>query len=557
MTRVRSAVPLHMHLLLLLLLQPLHQAASAASSLSQHHLRHNSRLLAHARRAVFVDLSGGASPDDVPPSATTASVLRVRLPDGSTKRVKVEAADTIAAVISRATGARPGAPAPPAAFLDPRFQRPIEDSDAPVADLGLENGAMLYCQKAARKAAGGEGSDLFAEREKQGKAAVRTRDFEQLSKEQHAVKVERQAKPNCTRLSLDRTTSQKLAVYFAERSRAGAGKEGADKATTTTTTTTTTKEQGKKAPSGPACRVALLFGRSATGKSKDGDDEVQVSVDAMWEPPQGKATAACYDIASLVKAAKGPSPAMKVASALGYRLVGWLFSHGPRDHFLSAQDIAVTATLRRATAEAAAAAGENGEKAGAELVVVAVRDAGLPSTVSEDRVAEEEKGKEDVTFEAYQVSNQAYGWFKDGVLRDVLSEGAAQGSGVLKEGAAAAAVVPTTKTVIADGKSTKEVDSALFTVPVPILAHKGPLRCTFPPPNRPELKANTRLLKRALFTGPERLESRLADFALLLYLHKRLPSIEPLVECAVGSTSKELPPYYRTLLEELVESVST
>ena len=190
-------------------------------------------------------------------------------------------------------------------------------------------------------------------------------------------------------------------------------------------------------------------------------------------------------------------------------------------------------------------------------MVVAVRDAGLPSTVSEDRVAEEEKGKEDVTFEAYQISNQAYGWFKDGVLRDVLSEGAAQGSGVLKEGAAAAAVVPTTKTVIADGKSTKEVDSALFTVPVPILAHKGPLRCTFPPPNRPELKANTRLLKRALFTGPERLESRLADFALLLYLHKRLPSIEPLVECAVGSTSKELPPYYRTLLEELVESVST
>ena len=55
--------------------------------------------------------------------------------------------------------------------------------------------------EAARKAAGGEGSDLFAEREKQGKAAVRTRDFEQLSKEQHAVKVERQAKPNCARLT--------------------------------------------------------------------------------------------------------------------------------------------------------------------------------------------------------------------------------------------------------------------------------------------------------------------------------------------------------------------
>ena len=77
---------------------------------------------------------------------------------------------------------------------------------------------------------------------------------------------------------------------------------------------------------------------------------------------------------------------------------------------------------------------QSAAKASSEFVVVAVRDEALPSIATGEgkaggaspsakkgaRKGEEEK--EAVSFEAYQISNQAFGWFEDGTLADDVSK---------------------------------------------------------------------------------------------------------------------------------------
>lgn len=61
------------------------------------------------------------------------------------------------------------------------------------------------------------------------------------------------------------------------------------------------------------------------------------------------------------------------------------------------------------------------------------------------------------------------------------------------------AVTRTSSEVIAEGTHTHEVDTALFTVPVPIVAHQSNLKAIFPAANRPEQPQSPRLLSRAIF----------------------------------------------------------
>ena len=58
-------------------------------------------------------------------------------------------------------------------------------------------------------------------------------------------------------------------------------------------------------------------------------------------------------------------------------------------------------------------------------------------------------GQSGVSFEAYQISNQAFGWAQDGTLQPLSND---QGGG-----AGESAAVRTTKTVVAEGKETMEV----------------------------------------------------------------------------------------------------
>ena len=171
--------------------------------------------------------------------------------------------------------------------------------------------------------------------------------------------------------------------------------------------------------------------------------------------------------------------------------VGWLFSHGPRDFDLSGQDLAITAAVRNAV-EAS-----DGSLAGQEVVVVAVRDDLLAEMKSDEKNKKLVGENNTVTFEAYQVSDQSHYWFKRGILENSLLpkfDGAKKHI-YDKDNS----FVKTTKSVIVDGKNVEKVDTAFFTIPVPIISHTGSLRCTFTPPTSAENKIYLTILKKVRF----------------------------------------------------------
>lgn len=106
-----------------------------------------------------------------------------------------------------------------------------------------------------------------------------------------------------------------------------------------------------------------------------------------------------------------------------------------------------------------------------------------------------------------------------------------------------------------------EVDTALFTVPVPIVSHQSSLKAIFPAANRPEQPQSARLLSRALFpsgrdgTSAGEMQSALSDFHLLLFLYRRVNDMGPLLESIRKGTP--MPSYYKIALEELAFPTSS
>ena len=319
----------------------------------------------------------------LPPTTPAATTL----PQPTTTTAHHHRSPPLPPPLSPAAGPDAGAAS---LFLDAKLSQPT-DAAADVHSLGLENGAMLFTP-AAKKPAVKAGKDAFAAREKAGlahseaKKALgdgKVKDWKELTKEQGELRVKRQEKAVCSRLSMDQTTSLQLAAYLQNRA-------------------------GGEAGEGHKRRVALLFGTVEV----DSKGETQVNVEALWEPPQPKATAKHCDTASLRKAVKG-SPALKVAQGLGLRVVGWLFSHDPRGHFLSDRDVLLTAQLRRQIDL------DHGKNASASLVVVAARtDGGEAGGEAAEKSKAKAKGKGkgkkskaaqvSVSFEAYQISEQVY-----------------------------------------------------------------------------------------------------------------------------------------------------
>jgi len=523
--------------------------------------------------------------------ASSTLTLRVRLPNGQTKRITATPNDNIGAVQKRAGLNGRSTPV----FLDAKCETAIAE-DASVESLKLESGAMLFCAAAtSTKTVDGpttespKQSDVFAARSRKT-AQQSASTFEGLSAERAGLTATRQKDPNCTQVSLDSGMSQQLAAYLASPERGGGG-----------------DDEKKKKPR----RVALLFGTSkpkagglaGSGPSKQlkggllkGAEGYETTVEALWEPPQPGATFEAYDSVSLERAIKG-CPALSVAKGLGLSLVGWAFSHPPRDHFLSAKDILLTASLRRSVEKT------EGKAAAAALVVVAVRDATMGPAAGTNANADSTKAsakkkspppsgtsgavggassQEGVTFEAYQISNQAYAWALDGTMKGFPplqsspppkgGDGHAAAVGDIAD--AEATTVTMSRVVVAEGKEVNRVDGALFAVPVPIVTHGGgPLATRFPPANRPERRASTRLLSRAVFgeessrsgggeasPAPAQVLKNLCDFHLLLFLHKRLPAdvLSPLLDLvrrqgalALTAPPLELPLYFVTVLEQL------
>jgi hypothetical protein len=296
-------------------------------------------------------------------------------------------------------------------------------------------------------------------------------------------------------------------------------------------------------------------------------------------------------------------------------VVGWIVSHPPREPILSASELLLTVALAQSCAASPAVAvggvvarvDAHAAHAAHAFVVVAARDAtALLSSAGSAAKAIDRSSKpfgghgsghgSGVTFEAYQVSSQALAWAADGTIlglptlapgsfishpraaTSATTTGAAATMAPAVGAATSAATaldsteVKMSKTVWAQGKEVQGVDCAVFAVPVPITSHQGRLGVRFPPSNRPEKRASQRVLQRALFgdqgpttppSSPARpspsadsadVLSRLSDFHLLLFLHKRLPDIDPLlgiVKDRINGAAVDIPPYYFAIFEQL------
>ena len=427
---------------------------------------------------------GGGSRDH--DGSNPIRVVRVRLPDGATKRIDVIEGDTVNEILMQAIkGNELRYCSLPNVFLDPHCLGPVVDGDAQLAKLQLNDGAMLYCQRIAQTVKSDSktttDSAAYSFRERKGRNGVMHRDWKELSQEQHNLRVKRQLKPKLTRLSIDHQASENLATYLTSYRNTNLNLDLVSQS----------PDAGKESKPKPTSRIALLFGKSKTVLNSTGEKETIICVDVIWEPPQKRATVMCYDTLALEKALQDSTGALKLARALGYRLVGWLFSHGPRDFDLSGQDLAITAAVRNAVETS------DGTVAGQEVVVVAVRDDFLAEIKSDEKNKKLVGENNTVTFEAYQVSDQSHNWFKFGILDNSLLPKFDRTKKYICD--KDFSFVKTTKSVIVDGKNVEKVDTAFFTIPVPIVSHTGSLRCTFTPPTSAEHKIYRAMLKKVRF----------------------------------------------------------
>lgn len=252
-------------------------------------------------------------------------------------------------------------------------------------------------------------------------------------------------------------------------------------------------------------RVALLYGTVSNNGS--------TSVSVVWEPPQPKSMKNLYDAQSVIEAARG-SDASMVARSLGFRLVGWMFTHPPRDYILSDYDLMTAATLRAIAAQA---------NASDDFITLA-------ASINKD-------GK--VVMEAYELSNSGYLLASNRTIGMTRSDGTECSS------------VTSTIDIIVNKRTFRSLDTVIFTVPVPIGTHHGWLHSTFPSDCK-DPRASVRHLTRALFSGSDTPTlDHLRDFHLLLYLNNRIPDIAPLLRLVADRRASVIPSYFLTVLRQM------
>ncbi|KAL4856070.1 NPL4-like protein 1 [Chlorella vulgaris] len=216
------------------------------------------------------------------------------------------------------------------------------------------------------------------------------------------------------------------------------------------------------------------------------DDEGQVQVHAIYEPPQQGSA----DSLSLERGTEEEALADFIAARLGWRKVGWIIAQSTkeREFIMSSEEICQMAAVQD----------EMGEHAVTAVVAT------WPG----------EDGQPEVHYEVFQVSDQCVQLWKQGWFQQQEEPG---GTSTLRNPQDPKDAAP----VIVAGKDVGELDNDYFLVPVAVKDHEGPLENKFPVENRllpqglAELKSHLQARRSAPYWA------RIADFHLLLFLARQ------------------------------------
>ncbi|EME30742.1 Nuclear protein localization protein 4 [Galdieria sulphuraria] len=227
-------------------------------------------------------------------------------------------------------------------------------------------------------------------------------------------------------------------------------------------------------------RLGFLYGRI--------EDSSFVFVDCIYEPPQS-GTYQIYKLESPEEnpdAAESKKRADKLASLLGLEKVGWIFSSKPRKCIFSAVDI-LTACQFQCEAEEM-----HGKDVSKTFVTITV-------SVTEEGMTR---------FEAYQISDLCLDMYKASVFAPVEQQKPNSGK------------IRTKEEVIVEGVECRSIDTDFFLVSVPIKDHHSWLKNNnFPVENREQAPVQPSDLSSCLGKSlDEPFIRRISDFHLLLYI---------------------------------------
>jgi len=243
-------------------------------------------------------------------------------------------------------------------------------------------------------------------------------------------------------------------------------------------------------------RVGIMYGRVEDG---------HVFCDVIYEPPQ-EGSADSYNLL--------PDPdeanVDRVASLLGLRKVGVVFTAKPRKCIFSSEDIALSCSQH------AQANKEHGFDFARSLVSAVI-------------TRNETTGS--VVFEAYQISDQCTDMHAKGVLPKPRNPNKSYSR--------------TSEDVLVERKPTQKVDNDFFINTIAVKTHEAPLfgkrEAEFNVENRPGVNQNPLEVKHILTCHKTKpMYEQLRDFHMLLYLSQKLPGQTDMAEickCVLEGTS--------------------
>jgi len=256
-------------------------------------------------------------------------------------------------------------------------------------------------------------------------------------------------------------------------------------------------------------RFGVMYGRI--------DDEHNAFCDVIYEPPQD-GDEECY------KMIEDPDEGLvdRVATLLGMRKIGWVFTSRPRKCILSGGDVKMSCEMQEKLEE----------QSGYDFA---------RSWVSAVITRNDTTGS--IVFEAYQISDLAMDMHRRGVLKAP----AGHNKGYAR----------TSDPVLVEHKDTQKVDTDFFLNTVPIKTHAAPLfggrQGEFPIENRPSVVQNGFEVKHILKCHEDLpMSLRLRDFHMLIYLAKILDPVNDLPSlCKAIVSGSELSEGHKAIIETI------
>lgn len=262
-------------------------------------------------------------------------------------------------------------------------------------------------------------------------------------------------------------------------------------------------------------RVGLLLGsvqrervdlkpakaRTSLSSMPSAQDYCQVAkVHALWEPPQQSGPGQPYDAASLLKRDDSLRRVMKVASYLGLRPIGWIFTYAENRHEIEADGLPVWAQDVKTGSFLQIEEMKERQSEGAKFVTLA-----MSATTG--------------ATEAFQISDVAVQMVSEGMLLHETGR-----------------IVSTQCAVVVDGRETNTIDTVLCLVNTALLSHEGTYAGAFSKKSTKKNGSLTATTKKAILQAIDNdsaLLGLLSDFNVLLGLDPLLLSEEMLDLCSV------------------------